>query len=1203
MSRFREILTFEIGLHLRRPGTWGGFALLAAIGVLLVLGMGTEMGKHVNAPAAIMLYAFILGMIGLLVTAALCADAGTRDAQTRMQALFYTTPLRAREYLAGRYLGVLVVNALVLLGGPLGLALAMLVPGLDPEMVGPFQPAAYVRAYAILMLPGLLVNSAILFAVAALTRRALATYLGLVGLYLGYAAAVALTSEVLHRSIGVLVDPTGVVAVLEMMRDWSPAEQNTNPVTLGGGLLVNRLLWIAVALATLALTFARFRFAHAVQRERRRPADAAREPEEAGVSHVAPVRPSRAPRAFDLAAQGRQALAVARRSFADLVAGREFQLIVVGLLLYAVAVGWEAVGDRFGTPAWPVTGTVARFLTTHLFSVPIALITAFYAGELVWRERDAGVGDIVDAAPVADWAPLAGKTLALFGALAILQAALLVAGVVQQALTGWTHFELGLYVRMLFGMKLVDYLLFAVVAMLVHVLVNQKYVGHLVAVLFHVATLFAGRFGVRHNLLVYGSDGGWVHSDLSGFGPFLQSFVPLKLYWAGWAVLLALLASLLWVRGREPSPRRRLAEARARATRRVLAAALPAVALVLLAGGFVFYNTNVLNAHVTPREADAVPAGYERRYKHLDGAPQPKIAHVQLQVELYPEARRVDVRGEYVLVNRTARAIDSVLVFLRPYLRPRTLELDRPVREATADTLHQTRVFALARPLAPGDTVRLRFDLGYAPRGFRNEGAVTAVVENGTFVEREWFPHVGYQRGAELDDPTARRDQGLPPRAPRPPATDAAARLSAGSSADADLITFDAVVGTAGDQIASTSGTLTRSWRDPSTGSGGRRYFHFRSAVPTANTWAVLSARYAVRDTMAAGVRVQVLHHPTHTRNVDRILGAAERSLAYYTRHFGPNPWGEVRIVEFPRYSMRATAFPNQVAHSESFGFLSRVRDDAGDLDTPLLVTAHELAHQWWGGQVMPANVQGRQVLSETLANYSATAVLDAVHGRAAVHRFRRLMLFEYLNRRGRGDQPLLTTGDNDNVHYRKGAVVMWTLREYLGEAPVNAALRALVARYANAGPPYPTTLDLRRELRAVTPDSLAWLLTDLLDTITIWDLRTNAAHATPLGGGRWRVTLEVEAAKSRVDSVGRHAPVAMDDLVDVAVFGAAGDAEGDAAPLYRARHRLSAGTHTITVDVAGEPHRAGIDPDWLLIPRRGDDLSDNVRDVTVGPR
>jgi hypothetical protein len=1193
MSRFLGVLRFEVALHLGRPATWGAFLLMLVLGATFVVGLGGDIGRHLNAPASIVLYSFVLGLVGVLVSAALFADAGARDALSRMQPLFYTTPMRKREYLAGRYLGAFALNAVVLLGAPIGMALAMLWPGLDPTTVGPFQASSYVRAYLLFLLPGLLINSAILYGIAALTRRALTTYLGVILLYAGYAGAVALTSEVLDRRIGALVDPTGVVAVLELMRDWSPAEQNTRAVTLSGQLLLNRAIWVTVGLAVLAFTYLRFRFAHVATQERR-PAGGPDVPRVADVAQVAPARPPRVARAFDPGARLRQVAVVARRSFSEIVTGREFQLLVAGFVLFAIGFGWELASDRFGTPVWPVTGLVAAFLTSGLIGIPLALVTAFYAGELVWRERDTGIGDIVDATPIADWVPLAGKTLALCAMLVVLQGALLLSGVVLQALQGYFRFELGLYVQFLFGIKLVDYVLFAAVAMLVHALVNQKYVGHLLAVLFHAATLFASRFGVRHTLLVYGADPGMQHSDLNGFGPFVGPYVLLKAYWAGWALLLALLASLLWVRGRDLGLARRLQLARARATPRLLAVAVPALLLVGGAGGAAFYNTNVLHAYQTPEQARTAPAEYERRYKRFEGMPQPKITHVQLRAELHPGARRLDVRGSYVLVNRSDRAIDTVLVYLRPQLAPRAMELDRPVRAVTADSAHQTWVFALARALAPGDSVRLRFDLGFQARGFRNRGAETDVVENGTFVEREWFPNIGYQRAAEIDDATARHEQGLPPRAPRPPATDARARMTAGSSADADLITLDVVVGTAADQIASSAGSLRRTWTE-----NGRRYFHFRSDVPTANTWSVMSGRYAVRESTRDGVRIQVLHHPGHAFNADRLLGAAERSLAYYARSFGPAPVRELRIVEFPRYSTRASAFPNQVAHSESFGFLSRVEDGTGDLDTPLLVTAHEVAHQWWGGLVMPANVLGRQVLSETLANYGAMLVLDAAHGRDAVRRFRQLMLIEYLNRRGRGDEPLLTTVDNDNVHYRKGAVVMWTLREYLGEERVNAALRALVAKHGNAGPPHPTTLDLQRELRAVTPDSLGWLLTDLVETITIWDLHAGAARATPLGGGRHRVTLEVEAGKARVDSAGRDVAVPMDEPVDIVVYGA----DGDAKPLYRARHRVRTGRQTIVVEVAGEPRRAGVDPDHLLIARRGDDLTDNVRDVVLAPR
>ena len=142
--------------------------------------------------------------------------------------------------------------------------------------------------------------------------------------------------------------------------------------------------------------------------------------------------------------------------------------------------------------------------------------------------------------------------------LATLQAVLMGAGVLLQAIRGYHRYELDVYMKILFGIKLVDDVLLAALAMAVHVIVNQKYLGHLVVILYFASTQASGLIGLENRLLIYGSDPGWVWSDLNGIAPFLRGLVWFKLYWAAWALLLAVLATLFWVRGREPGVRRRL---------------------------------------------------------------------------------------------------------------------------------------------------------------------------------------------------------------------------------------------------------------------------------------------------------------------------------------------------------------------------------------------------------------------------------------------------------------------------------------------------------------------------------------------------------------------------------------------------------------------------------------------------------------------
>jgi hypothetical protein len=171
----------------------------------------------------------------------------------------------------------------------------------------------------------------------------------------------------------------------------------------------------------------------------------------------------------------------------------------------------------------------------------------------------------------------------------------------------------------------------------------------------------------------------------------------------------------------------------------------------------------------------------------------------------------------------------------------------------------------------------------------------------------------------------------------------------------------------------------------------------------------------------------------------------------------------------------------------------------------------------------------------------------------------------------------------------------MYTLRERLGADAVNAALRRFREKFAGADAPPPTSRALYAELQAVTPDSLRPLLSDLFEHITLWNVRTDSAHTEPVGGGSYRVTLFVDAAKARADSVGRQTPVAMDDNVDVGVFAGPVRDGSPGETLYLKQHRIRSGKQTIVLTVPRRPTRAGIDPYRKLIERERDD---NVAEV-----
>jgi hypothetical protein len=185
-------------------------------------------------------------------------------------------------------------------------------------------------------------------------------------------------------------------------------------------------------------------------------------------------------------------------------------------------------------------------------------------------------------------------------------------------------------------------------------------------------------------------------------------------------------------------------------------------------------------------------------------------------------------------------------------------------------------------------------------------------------------------------------------------------------------------------------------------------------------------------------------------------------------------------------------------------------------------------------------------------------------------------------------------------ANYRKGPYAMYALAEYVGEERVNAALRTLVAKNTTS---LVTTLDLYRELQAVTPDSLKSLLHDLFEVNTFWTFDTKQATARETAAGTWEVTLEVEAHKVVADSTGREVEVPVNEMIEIGIFAVAQPGEILGRPLHVQRHRVRSGTQTITVTVRENPARGGIDPYNVLDWEEGDNIEGIETEGRAGAR
>ncbi|MBC5991465.1 ABC transporter permease/M1 family aminopeptidase [Pontibacter cellulosilyticus] len=1196
--RFWGIFKYEFSYQVQRFWTWLIFFALIGFGFLFVrvnfIADALYSDSFVNTPFFIA-GATVMGcLIWLGMSAVVAGEAAARDVQTRMHPLTYTAPISKLEYLGGRFCAALVLNAFIIFAVQLGILLGYYAPGVDAGILGPFRPAAYLTAYAIIALPNAIIATAIQFSLAVRSGKAMASYLGsFLLVFMGFFVAGALLWK---RSLGTLLDPIGIRFIVEDLAHlWTTVEQSTRLIGLEGNILINRLLWLGIALVALFVTYFGFRFVHRTEsnwfnRILRRKKMYSPSPTRVGVIDSTPVSVPHINRTFGFTMHVRKTLAFTWDSFRTIATSWAGLAMLLAVPLLTVLI----VADQMvsgGMPLVPITARVISVLTAPLSAelsrwVIIPLLLIYFAGELVWREREARLGEITDTMPGSEWPPLLGKFLGLGFVLVVFTLLQMGAGILAQVLMGYQHFEIWLYIKILFGLQLPEYLLFAMLALVVHVLVDQKYVGYLVAIITYVFIALSTMFGVEHNMLVYGAGPAWSYTDMGGFGSSIAPWLWFKAYWAAWALLLAIVARLLWVRGKESNIRVRLQWAKQRFTRSTAWTAAVAGALLFTLGGFIFYNTNVLNNYRTAAEINKQRAEYERRYAKYGSIAQPQLAATTLHVEIYPNLQAADITGTYRLVNRSTKAIDAIHVATVPRVKTKAVTFDRAATSVLNDEELGYWIYKLEKPLQPGDSVQLKFQVQVAQQGFRESGADAPVVANGTYFSNEWLPAIGYQKSRELISASDRREQGLKPRPMIASLYDQKARK--GSSGG---IAFEAVVGTAKDQVAVAPGALRRTWQK-----GNRRYFLYATDAPIGNELYFFSAKYKVHeaqwknlDGKGHPVTIRVYHHPEHTTHLEGMVRSIKASLDYYTKEFGPYRHKHVSFVEYPGNGDGAGihAEPGLLFYEEGFTFLKP--EDPESFDFPFAVVAHEMAHQW---TVPYANVEGAPVMSESIAWYYAMKAVENALGPAQLRQLINFMRESHVRAEIRRGEPLLR-GLDPYMSYRKGPFALYTMSEYVGAEKVNHALRQLLEKHRTTGAPPATTLDLYRELRTVTPDSLQYLLHDLFEVNTYWDLETKQATAEQTETGQWQVTLEVKARKEVFDSAGVETEIPMEDWVMVGVLE---EGKSIHEPLYLKMHRIRSGEQTIKVTVPRKPARAGLDLTNLLIDSKPENNTIEVK-------
>jgi hypothetical protein len=1058
----------------------------------------------------------------------------------------------------------------------------------EPERWERVLWSAHLKGILVFAVPNAFFMAAILFTIAVLARNEIVSFVGALLLLTGYGVSAALLSNIEREHIAALLDPFAVRTFALATKYWTVAEKNSDSLGLSGLMFWNRLLWIGVG--ALLLIFAYFRFSFAERRQKAGKTQTDLQPATAPV--VVPAVRSRA-------SWGEVYLSSFKIHLAGIFRGTVFIVVLLAGLLNCVPSMAISAREGYGNSTLPVTYWLLEMIAGSLYLFLVGLIT-YYAGVLIWKDRDAHMDEIVDSLPQSDWISYAARFTALAVMVMAVQLLAMVSAVIVQTSYGYHRYQLGLYLNQLFGRDLVLFFFLGVLAFFIHALSPNKYVGYFLYVAFLIVNLFIWKpLNVASSLVQFASTPDVNYSDMFGDAPYITAWRWFALYWVLFCGLLAIATIMFWPRGKQGRWVERGRIARLRFSGPWPALALAGVVCFVATGTWIYYNTKLLNRLVGPQDQLLLRADYEKHYKQFDRLLQPRVRSDKYWVDIFPPTRNMTMRVQEEFYNPFPQPLTEIHYTV-------DLRYDTDIQIpgamlASDDRRLSYRIYRFTPPLQPGESRTALFTVKSRNRGFEDAVSNAEITQNGTFFNNSVAPWIGYDTLRELDDPNDRRKYGLGEQElMRPLERDCTDDCRDNYiRAHADWVDLETVISTTPDQIAIAPGSLLREWQE-----NGRRYFDYKLDHPAIRFFSFLSARYEVQREDWNGIKLEVYYDRDHPWNVPRMMKSLKRSLAYYTQNFGPYYNQEARIIEFPRVARFAQAFAGTMPYSESIGFIANL-NHPDDIDMVYYVVAHEMGHQWWAHQVVGADMQGATLLSESLAQYSALMVMEKEYGRDMMRKFLRYEMDNYLRSRGQErqrEQPLLTVESQQGyVHYRKASVVLYCLREMIGEEAVNRALRKMIRQYGYNAPPYPTSYALVDALRAETPPNLQYLIKDMFEDITLFSNRTLEATAVKRPDGKYDVTISVEARKYKADAKGNETEVPVDDWIDIGAFAKPEKGRKYGKTLYRDRVHIANRTSTYSFTTAEPPDEAGIDPFLLLIDRLPDDNTKKVA-VTSAP-
>lgn len=1043
----RHLIAFEWTFYIRKISFYTVLIAFLAFGLLVGTSAGIAFPNITyNSPYAINFLFGLFSLASLFPIVLIASQSMMREKDHRFEQILYTTSITNQSYLVSRFLVVFGITMLSFLVFVVGYMMGHLIKMNDSAHWGIFRIHYYLHSFLVIVFPNILLCTVVVCAVALLTKNKMLIFLSGLGIYILYVVFAVFSnnplmagSEPLSESAmnySAKIDPFGMAAFFHQTNHWTAVQRNTEVLHLSGNLLFNRMMVIGLALGILFLSYRLFRFKLTKQQKTNKKSHVFKENNRSFVQ-------------VSTQTIGIYYFLHTIHSFLKIhlkstIKSIPFVLLVV-LTLFIL--GMEMYGAIEGGIRLPqYFATTGLMTNTILSTTPIIMIFAmlFYSSELVWKSSTYHFRPLEESTPVSNTALFISKAMTLMVIAAIIIGICIGLGVIFQLAFHYPIFEWQVYLSLFYLLGIPTFICSLLMISLQH-LIKQKYVALAIAAIFllFTNTRLGRAFGLSHPMSRFANFMPEAYSDLNGFGHLRDAFMLNMTYALSLAMLMCVI-SLLTMKQSKFSMKGKYG----------IALALPLISLTIMS----FYFIKNYTKPTKDTELNWAQK-YEATYGHFKTIKQPTVTDVETTIDLYPERNAYYVKGKYILVNKTSEMISEILINAPLDISLKSLH-SNVLNLKNKDEVFGQYLFKTKKEMMPKDSVIIDFEFEYHISPINGHQSFNAIVDNGAFIRiSNYFPGIGYQLDQEISDETERKKRGM-------------TALPALDSVDAPIenpfnyqfINLNVLVSTSGEQTAVCIGAFMDQFSKD-----GRNYFHYQAEnIPF--RFAVSSAKYTVQKSNFRDISIEIFHDPKHHQNIIHLIKSIKNTLAYCEDNFGKYPYHTIRFAEISSFTQgfAATAYPATVYINEKQLHLNLTGGQGQDVINEL--AGHELSHQWWGNALLkPVYRQGSGVLTETLAQYTQLMLYKNAYGEAKM--LEMVEVYREMYESGKafsGEEALYYADpDNANVIYNKGLMKMHALYLLIGEAKINAALRALLEHHRFPLRPA-TTRNLLEELRNV---------------------------------------------------------------------------------------------------------------------------------------